>query len=327
MFLYDLYEDVTDEQRVEIVALESAEIALDRAVTAYDVIMEARDMQLREAELKCFAESGDVNVLMDFYEDAKESTEEKKKGVLATIWEKIINFINKILGREVKKEEDEKYLVSSNMPKAIQAVKNAITSITQFITNPIKAIFTKGEATWKKMVGILEAIGISAVVIVGGKAMIKAAKGKGGKTESTGESIIEMNGKEINTEVSVIKNMLEKIKKPMDQNKDKIGENVGSDNEGIVGKICSAITKKANEIISLLVNAVKAGGSKVKNAVTKVKGAATKVADTADDAAIAVGESGDDFVMTKDFADILSAQPYEEACDTSELEEMLAGLI
>ena len=41
----------------------------------------------------------------------------------------------------------------------------------------------------------------------------------------------------------------------------------------------------------------------------------------------ATTESAEDFEMTKDFADILAAQPYEEACDTSELEEMLSGLI
>ena len=82
MFSYELYDDVTAEERAEIVALESAEIALDRAVMAYDVIMESRDLQLREAELKCFAESGDVNKLIDFYEAAEENTEEKKKGLL-----------------------------------------------------------------------------------------------------------------------------------------------------------------------------------------------------------------------------------------------------
>ena len=65
MFSYDLYDDVSAEERKEVVALESAEIALDRAILAYDVIMESRELQLREAELKCFEESGDVNVLMD----------------------------------------------------------------------------------------------------------------------------------------------------------------------------------------------------------------------------------------------------------------------
>ena len=65
MFSYELYDDVTAEERKEIVALESAEIALDRAIMAYDVIMESQELQLREAELKCFEEAGDVNTLMD----------------------------------------------------------------------------------------------------------------------------------------------------------------------------------------------------------------------------------------------------------------------
>ena len=180
MFSYDLYDDVTAEESAEIVALESAEISLDRAVMAYDVIMESRDLQLREAELKCFAESGDVNKLIDFYEAAEENTEEKKKGLVATIWDKIVAFINKILGRETKKKEDEKYQVSSNLPKAVQAVVNAAKAVIEFLTNPIKAVWTKGAETWKKLVGIMEGVAITAVVIVGGKAVFKAISNKKG---------------------------------------------------------------------------------------------------------------------------------------------------
>lgn len=333
MFSYELYDDVTAEERAEIVALESAEIALDRAVMAYDVIMESRDLQLREAELKCFAESGDVNKLIDFYEAAEENTEEKKKGLVATIWDKIVAFINKILGKEVKKNEEETYVVSSNMPKAIQALKNAVNAVSEFITNPIKAIFTKGAETWKKLVGILEGIAITAVVIVGGKAAFKAIKGK--TSGSTGETVVEMKGSEINKEVKGIKALLKKMNDALGKNKDNIGKNVGSDNEGIVGKICSTITKKANDITSLLNNAVSKAGEVVRVTTSKVsKGAkgVVKAAKSVDGAVNgetdeATTESAEDFEMTKDFADILAAQPYEEACDTSELEEMLSGLI
>ena len=341
MFSYDLYDDVTAEERAEIVALESAEIALDRAVMAYDVIMESRDLQLREAELKCFAESGDVNKLIDFYEAAEENTEEKKKGLVATIWDKIVAFINKILGRETKKKEDEKYQVSSNLPKAVQAVVNAAKAVIEFLTNPIKAVWTKGAETWKKLVGIMEGVAITAVVIVGGKAVFKAISNK--KGGSTGETIVEMTGAELNENTSKISGLLTKMKDLIGKNKDSIGNNVGSDNEGLAGKICSAITKKGNDIIGIMNRAVTKAGDKTKALARKVKGKAEDIAIAADTVDKAVNgnesessgdqkdkpktESAEDFEMTKDFADILAAQPYEEACDTSELEEMLSGLI
>ena len=339
MFSYELYDDVTAEERAEIVALESAEIALDRAVMAYDVIMESRDLQLREAELKCFAESGDVNKLIDFYEAAEENTEEKKKGIIATIWDKIMSFIDKILGRSKKKKDEETYVGSSNLPKAVQAVVNAAKAVTEFLTNPIKAVFTKGAELWKKLVGVLEVITITAVVVVGGKAAFKAIKNKAGKGGSSDETVTEYKGSVLNKFTSQINNAIKPIKDKLSLNKDKIGKNVGEDNEGLVGKICSSITKKAGEITNIITGAVtKAGESvsgAVKGATNKVKDVANKVSDSADavDNVVngktdeATTESAEDFEMTKDFADILASQPYEEACDTSELEEMLSGLI
>ena len=91
---------------------------------------------------------------------------------------------------------------------------------------------------------------------------------------------------------------------------------------------------------------VKESGNAIKNAAStatdKVKSVASKVkkgAQAAEDAANQVNnavngegdeaktESADDFVMTKDFADILASEPYEEAADTSDLEDVLSGLI
>ena len=337
MFSYELYDDVTAEERAEIVALESAEIALDRAVMAYDVIMESRDLQLREAELKCFAESGDVNKLIDFYEAAEENTEEKKKGLVATIWDKIVAFINKILGRSTKKKDDEEYYVDSALKKKFEAFKNAANSVIQFITNPVKAIFTKGADLWKKLIGVLEVITVGTAVFVGGKWMIKSLTNKDSKngSEKTG-SPEKVSGKELNGFVKFITDILDKIKNALTSGKDKkIGEVVGSENEGVVGKIASSITKAGNDIISAIKSApsavangaksaVDAVADKAKNLVDKTK---DKVEDNMNGKDEAKTESAEDFEMTKDFADILAAQPYEEACDTSELEEMLSGLI
>lgn len=335
MFSYDLYDDVSSEERKEVVALESAEIALDRAILAYDVIMESRELQLREAELKCFEESGDVNVLMDYYEAADEQTEEKKKGIISTIWDKIVTFINKILGRDVKKNDEEEYAVSSNLKKAFEAFKNAANAVLEFLTNPIKAIFTKGADLWKKLVGIVEAITIGAVVFVGGKAVIKGIQNKNGGNHNSGESVEKVKGAELNKISSSVHSIINKIKNGIGRNKDNINKNVGDENEGIVGKIVSSITKAGNNITNAIKNAASTATDKVKSVASKVKKGAQDVEDAANQVNNAVNgegdeaktESADDFVMTKDFADILASEPYEEAADTSDLEDVLSGLI
>ena len=324
MFSYDLYDDVSSEERKEVVALESAEIALDRAILAYDVIMESRELQLREAELKCFEESGDVNVLMDYYEAADEQTEEKKKGIISTIWDKI-----------VKKNDEEEYAVSSNLKKAFEAFKNAANAVLEFLTNPIKAIFTKGADLWKKLVGIVEAITIGAVVFVGGKAVIKGIQNKNGGNHNSGESVEKVKGAELNKISSSVHSIINKIKNGIGRNKDNINKNVGDENEGIVGKIVSSITKAGNNITNAIKNAASTAADKVKSVASKVKKGAKDVEDAANQVNNAVNgegdeaktESADDFVMTKDFADILASEPYEEAADTSDLEDVLSGLI
>ena len=334
MFSYDLYEEMTADERKEIVALESAEIALDRAVMAYDVIMESQELQLREAELKCFEEAGDVNTLIDYYEAAEENTDEKKKGILKTIWDKIVAFINKILGRTPNKNNEEEYYVDNKLKKKFEAFKNALSSVIQFVTNPIKSIFTKGVSLWKKLIGVLEAITIGTVAIVGGKAIIKAVtKGKEGSNEEAG-SAEKVSGKELNGMAKFVSDGLNKIKNALNSGKgEQINKSVGDDNEGIVGKIVSSITKGGNSIISAIKAAPSAVANTAKNAIDKASGKAKEVVDNVKDKAEETVEEKtesveDDFVMTKDFADILSAEPYEEAVeDTSELEEILSGLI
>lgn len=344
MFSYELYDDVTAEERKEIVALESAEIALDRAIMAYDVIMESQELQLREAELKCFEEAGDVNTLMDYYEAAEENTDEKKKGIIRTIWDKIVAFINKILGRTAKKNDDEDYYVDSKLKKKVEAFKNAANSVIQFITNPIKSIFTKGVSLWKKLIGILEAITIGTVAIVGGKAVITGiakavSKGKENNGNSGEAGTVEkVSGKELNGFTKAVSDVINKVKNLLNSGKgDAINKAVGDDNEGIVGKIVSSITKAGNDIIGAIKSAPSAVANAAKGAVDTVADKAKNLVDKSKNKAEdkmneAEGdseqtESADDFVMTKDFADILAAEPYEEAADTSEVEELLSGLI
>ena len=344
MFSYELFANVDDENTKEqMLAIESAEISLDRALATYDVIMESQDLALREAELKYFAEDGDANTLMDYYEDAAEKTGEKKKGVLATIWDKILGFINKILGRTDKKSESDKYAADPEVKTKLQKFGDAVGAVLQFLAHPIKSLFTKGVELWKKIVSGLELITLGVAVFAGGKWVVKKIKGKGGKDNGGNESTspaVEMTGSEINTEVKKARGLLSKLSNAINSGKDSMTDAVGNENEGIISKIVSAITKAGKDIVSALLGAPKWAADMVKdgidtaastvkdkvtNAANKLTGKMKEVTDGDDDKN--TNESADDAIFGKDFAELLASEPYTESADDDELGDMLKGLI
>lgn len=347
MFSYELFANVEDENTKEqMLAIESAEISLDRALATYDVIMESQDLALREAELKYFAEDGDANTLMDYYEDATEKTGEKKKGVLGTIWDKIVGFINKILGRTDKKSESDKYAADPEVKTKLQKFGDAVGAVLQFLTHPIKSLFTKGVELWKKIVSGLELITLGVAVFAGGKWVIKKIKGKGGKDNGGNESTlpaVEMTGAEINTEVKKTRGLLSKLSNAINSGKDSMKDAVGDENEGIISKIVSSITKTGKDIISALLGAPKWAAGKVKdgidaatstvkdkvtNAANKLTDKMKKVADGDDDNKDQADmSSADDAIFGKDFAELLASEPYTESADDDELGDMLKDLI
>ena len=344
MLNYELYDSISEDDRKYVVALESAEISLDRSLLALDAIMESEELKIREAELKCFEESGDVLSLMDYYEDAKEGTAEKKKGIIATIWDKIINFINKILGRDDKKDEKSQYAVDAETKTKIQKLGDAVKAVTEFLTNPIKSLFTKGVDLWKKLLGAVELITLGTVVIVGGKAIVKKVV-NGKETEAKAET---MTGAEINEQVGLLGKFM---KKPAESNKENMGKDIGESNEGIVSKIISSIIKHIKNTKDKLLAAPKVAGQKIKDGAksaadkvkSKVDQVANKVKNTADQVASDVSdavddatsdsdsdgvkqESADDF-MTKDFAELLASEPFTESADAEDVADMLKDLI
>ena len=276
---------------------------------------------------------------MDYYEDAKEGTAEKKKGVIATIWDKIISFINKILGRDDKKDEKSQYGVDPETKTKIQKLGDAVKAVTEFLTNPIKAVFTKGVGLWKKLLGAIELITIGTVVIVGGKAIVKKVV-NGKETETAAET---MSGAEVNEKIGFLRKLMNMVKKPTESNKENMGKDIGESNEGIVSKIVSGIIKNIKDLIEKLRNAPKVAGEKVKAAVDKVTDKLSKKTNDLADKAEEKGEeiagslaknvdldsftdSADD-LMSKDFAELLASEPFTESADAEDVADMLKDLI
>jgi hypothetical protein len=290
MELYAFYE--SDEERQDMIALESAEISLDRALLAYKAIMESREINLREAELRCVMEGGDACTLMDFYEDAQEQTDDKQKGLLATIWDKITQFVDKIkkaLGIG-QKQDDAEYAVSSNTNKFIAGLKQAASAVKNFFATPVKAAIN----ALKSVKNIFTGLVLGTVVIVGGKFVInkiKNAKGGNGEEQSSsGETVQKMKGSEINGHLKFLSSLCDQVKNGANSIKSKFGKNNNQDADvsGEGGGIVSFFTKKINECRNHLKNApsfdeltkkASEGIDKAGKAVTELSGKAAKQAE------------------------------------------------
>lgn len=336
MLNYELYDNVSDTNRQYIVAVESAEIALDRSLLALDVIMESQELQIREAELKCFEESGDALNLMDYYEDAKENTEEKKKGILATIWDKIVEFFRKITGKSEKLDENSQYATDSAIKQKVKKIGEGVNAVLAFITHPIRTVFTKGIETWKKIVSAIELITVGVATFAMGKWVIKkitkkSADDAGTETTTAAET---MNGAEANKIISTLKGWAEKLHGGLDKNKDSVEKEAGEENKGFFAKLLQKIGDAIKSVISTILRSPKTDGAAPENAAPAEKDAKAgkKLGkfgkkNEKDSQVDVKEESAEDPLMTKDYADLLASEAYTESADEDDMQEMLKDLI
>lgn len=93
-----LYQESVDQDDFDLaMAVETAELAVDRILLSCNMICEKANLDLREAELKCVQESGNANDLIRLYEEAKEASSEQKKNIFARAWEAIKNLWRRIV--------------------------------------------------------------------------------------------------------------------------------------------------------------------------------------------------------------------------------------
>lgn len=169
-----LYNDLPADELDFELACESAELRADRAVATYRAICEKAELDLREAELLCIQESGDMDSLEDLYMEAEEKTADKKQGVLASVWAAIKNFFEKIKNffTGKKKEIDPKSKGQINQGTD-GFFKTGVAKIRQFLSK-VKTLIGEHKAA---------SIAIAAVTTLGGVVAVKAILSKNKDTE------------------------------------------------------------------------------------------------------------------------------------------------
>ena len=163
-------------------------LKLDRLSLAYEMACRKEELDIREAEIRCMQESGDIDLLESYYMEAAEENEEKKKNIFKRIWEQIQKFFKRIAdfirGSDKKEEleeaaeKDEDLTVDEEGFNFFNAVKSLLSKIKQFIQHPIN-FFKDGEnSVFEKVMAILGLTAIAGSAVAVGTVGAKKLKAK-----------------------------------------------------------------------------------------------------------------------------------------------------
>ena len=214
----DFMESGSDSTEARDVSLEMEELQMAKLVIGLESAEEMYELNLRAAELQCYAESGSDSDFMSYVEAADKDLDKKAENIIKKLWQKVVSFFEglkeKFFGG---KEEDLPDDAVVHMPKVVAnflsklaslwaAVKGAIANGRQKLSENPK---------WQKfmlmMATALAALGTTAFVVTTkldkmSSDFQKAVKAKFGSDETT------MGGRMFNSVRKTIEGMVDFVK-------------------------------------------------------------------------------------------------------------------
>lgn len=165
---------LSEAEKQEMIALEQADIAVEKAFLAYNTFMEMKELKIRDIELRCMMESATYEDLQSYYEAEEEKSEEKEKGLVGTIWASIVGLFTKIrnflfgdktkqVSAAAKEHGDDGVEADSAFGKLLNNAKNLFTRSKKVIENKDPIEGAKVAEEIKNVKGTLKAASVIAV--------------------------------------------------------------------------------------------------------------------------------------------------------------------
>lgn len=245
-----LHNDYFTESEIKFeLACEQALLDVDKALSAYSAICEKAQLDLRQAELECIRESGDMDMLTELYMEADEKTSDKSQNIFQKIWTAIKNFFGRIkafiTGDKGKIDQNDKAQVNKGLADFFKTGLGKIKKFFAAIGNGIKNLGLP------KL--ILAATGIVGLGI-GVSKIIKAKKPDANipdDTEKETNELVTVTGGEVIGYESEVENLTDEATKIADKvSKEEAGDKT---------------------LIEIIANIVKAIGNTIKNKWVKIK--------------------------------------------------------
>lgn len=299
--MLDLYESYdSQEERESEVMLESASIDLDRAILAYETATAMGKLQMREAECRLVMESGEVTDLADYYEEATADTEEKKKGLISRIWDKIVDMIEKIhnwVTEKLSKKVDPNTVVDvdAGFFARHQKLNKAVTAVKNFLAKPL------GAAAAVLATAVLSIVGIKLV----------SGHNKKAKAGDVQQACTDMDNAQFS-----LKGMLLKMKTKV------LGDGT-EDAPGLIKTFINWIKETIQKGVDALIHAKQKRGDKKAAKIAKKTGVNFTLKDADDDT---TEESAEENYFNFDDDDFEEDAYAEDAGDISDIAALLATL-
>lgn len=203
-------EDMSIPELIEESTYQRELLELDRLSLMLEMATRREELNIREAEIRCMEESGDINLLDSYYMEASEESGEQKKNIFKRLWDAIRAFFTRIsnfIKGSDKKEElqemadnDEEIVVDEEGYNFFTAVKAFLSKLKQFIAHPINFFKDDDTTNGEKVLASLGLIAIAGSAVALGTVGARKIKAK-----------------EVNSTADELKNLSEEASKKDDE--------------------------------------------------------------------------------------------------------------
>lgn len=197
MMQNELFYSYIDDSDKELMAIEAAaDIEINKSLLALEYADRLYDIKLMQADLKVLNESGTFEDLDMLYEAAGKENADRKEGIVKSIWNKVLKFLNDMktaVGNLfTKKKMSDLEKVDGNTKikdpnKVLSTVKNAVSSVGRFLKPGVTVTNEDGEkvvSITKTLVTTIEGIGLTTIAV-------KTVPGLVVKAQSFGNDLIK----------------------------------------------------------------------------------------------------------------------------------------
>lgn len=182
MLQNELFFSYVDESDKDILALEKElDIEFAKASMALEYVDRMYEINTMKSDLRVLTENGTYDDINFLYEEAQKEANGSKKGIIATLIEKIQNFLHNLSNmftkkfgdkaeEQIKEAADSGKLGSLQIPKdpnkVLDAISNALTSVGNFLKPGFHVTNESGEkvlSVKKTLITTIEAIGAATI--------------------------------------------------------------------------------------------------------------------------------------------------------------------
>ena len=213
-FYEDFMESGVDYTDSSELALARDQVQMQKMVVALESAEAMHEISLREAELKCYAESGSDEDFIGYVEAANNNLEQKTDNIIKRLWKKVEDFFTKLKEKifgtnDVNLPDDSEVHMPRVVANFLDKLAGLWSQVKAAIANAKKKL--SENPAWQKFI-LLMATAVAAIATSAFILVTKTDKLKLDIKEKFSKDDTAMSGKKFNGIRSLLNNMTDHVK-------------------------------------------------------------------------------------------------------------------